>query len=84
MRAVDRFFWVTLRRFWPRWKETLVIIRPDTVVRWHRAGFWKFWTWKSRRRESHSREADGWTPRWTTEQASRRVGDEAVSEAANN
>ena len=51
MRAADRFFWVTLRRFWPRWKEVLVIIRPDTVVRWHREGFRKYWTWKSRRRE---------------------------------
>ena len=38
MRAVDRFFWLTLRRLWPRWKEALVVIRPDTVVRWHRAG----------------------------------------------
>jgi len=50
MRAADRFFWLTLRRFWPRWKEALVVIRPDTVVCWHRAGFRKFWTWKSRRR----------------------------------
>jgi len=50
MRAADRFFWLTLRRFWPRWKEALVVVRPDTVVRWHRAGFRKFWTWKSRRR----------------------------------
>lgn len=50
MRAADRVFWLTLRRFWPRWKDALVVIRPDTVVRWHRAGFRKFWTWKSRRR----------------------------------
>ena len=50
MRAVDRLFWVTLRHFWPRWKEALVVIRPDTVVRWHRQGFRKFWTSKSRRR----------------------------------
>ena len=33
MRASDRFFWLTLRRFWPQWKEALVVIRPDTVVR---------------------------------------------------
>jgi hypothetical protein len=46
MRAVDRFFWVTLRRFWPRWKEVLVVIQPNTVVRWHRQGFRKYWTWK--------------------------------------
>jgi transposase InsO family protein len=50
MRAADRFFWVALRRFWPRWKEALIVIQPDTVVRWHRQGFKKYWTWKSRRR----------------------------------
>ena len=50
MRAADRLFWLTLRRFWPRWKEALVVIRPDTVVRRHRLGFRKYWTWKSRRR----------------------------------
>jgi hypothetical protein len=37
MRAADRFFWLTLRRFWPRWKEALVVIRPDTVACWRRA-----------------------------------------------
>ena len=49
---MDRFFWVTLRRFWPRWKEVLVVIQPNTVVRWHRQGFRKYWTWKSRRRHA--------------------------------
>jgi len=34
MRAADRLFWIALRRFWSRWKEALVIIQPDTVVRW--------------------------------------------------
>ena len=52
MRAADRFFWVALRRFWPRWKEVLVVIRTETVVRWHRQGFRKYWTWKSRRRSA--------------------------------
>ena len=52
MRSADRLFWLALRRFWPRWKEVLVIVQPDTVVRWHRAGFRKFWTWKSRRRSA--------------------------------
>jgi hypothetical protein len=50
MGTADRIFWLALRRFWPRWKEVLVIIQPDTVVCWHRQGFRKFWTWKSRRR----------------------------------
>jgi hypothetical protein len=35
---LDRAFWVALSRFWPRWKNTLVIVKPDTVVRWHRKG----------------------------------------------
>jgi hypothetical protein len=33
---VDRAFWVALFRFWPRWRDTLVIVKPDTVIRWHR------------------------------------------------
>ena len=35
----DRLFWVALRHFWPRWAEVLVVVRPETVVGWHRAGF---------------------------------------------
>lgn len=50
MRTAARLFWVALRRVWPQWKEVLVFVRPDTVVRWHRQGFRKYWTWKSRRR----------------------------------
>ena len=41
---LDRAFWVALSRFWPRWKDTLVIVSPDTVVRWHRRGFRRYWT----------------------------------------
>ena len=46
---LDRLFWVALFRFWPRWKETLVIVKPDTVVRWHRTGFKLYWRWISKR-----------------------------------
>ncbi len=38
-----------LRRFWTDWAKVLVIVKPDTVVRWHRAGFRGYWTWRSRR-----------------------------------
>ena len=31
--ATDRLFWVVLRRFWPGWKQALVIVQPETVVR---------------------------------------------------
>jgi putative transposase len=40
---LDRAFWVALVRFWPRWKKALVIVKPDTVVRWHREGFRLYW-----------------------------------------
>lgn len=46
----DRFLWVTLRRVWSRWKQSVMIIQPETVVRWHRAGFRLYWTWLSRHR----------------------------------
>ena len=51
LRASDRAFWVVLSRLWSRWADVLVVVKPDTVVRWHRAGFRLFWRWKSR---SHS------------------------------
>ena len=47
--ASDRVFWLALRRCWPRWKETLAIVQPETVIRWHREGFRRCWRWKSRR-----------------------------------
>lgn len=46
----DRVFWVTLRRFWRGWTNTLIVVKPDTVTRWHRQGFKYFWRWKSRKR----------------------------------
>jgi hypothetical protein len=49
---VDRGFWVLLRRIWTDWERVLVIVKPETVIRWHRAGFKRYWTWKSRRRRS--------------------------------
>ena len=38
-----RLFCVALRRIWPRWKQALVLVRPETVVRWHRRGFRAYW-----------------------------------------
>ncbi len=46
----DRLFWIALRRWWPRWREALVFVSPDTVVGWHRSGFKAFWRRKSKRR----------------------------------
>jgi len=50
LRPVDRVFWVLLSRFWNGWKESLAIVKPATVLAWHRKGFRLFWRWKSRKR----------------------------------
>ena len=39
IRMADRLFWVFLSRIWSPWRKSLVIVKPDTVVRWHRKGF---------------------------------------------
>lgn len=41
LKKADRLFWILLRRIWPAWKNNLVIAQPETVVAWHRAGFWR-------------------------------------------
>ena len=46
----DRWLWVWLSRIWTGWRTALVIVKPETVLGWHRQGFRLFWTWKSRRR----------------------------------
>jgi len=45
----DRLLWVCLSRLWRDWRSALAIVKPETVVAWHRAGFRLFWTWKVRR-----------------------------------
>ncbi len=46
----DRFFWVLLSRVWTDWYASLHIVKPETVVRWHRQGLRYYWRWKSRHR----------------------------------
>ncbi|MCA9319959.1 MAG: hypothetical protein KDB53_04455 [Planctomycetes bacterium] len=43
----DRAFWAFMKMVLKELKENLVIVRPETVVRWHREGFARFWTKKS-------------------------------------
>ncbi len=50
LRNRDRFFWVAISKLWPNWRSALLIVQPDTVVKWHRQGFRLFWRWKSRRK----------------------------------
>jgi hypothetical protein len=47
---LDKVFWVVVRRFWPGWKQSLIVVTPETVVRWHRAGFRLYWRLISRAR----------------------------------
>ena len=49
IRTPDRVFWVLLRRLWSGWKGALVVMQPETVIRWHRAGFKLYWKWLSRK-----------------------------------
>jgi hypothetical protein len=46
----DRWFLVQMYRWFPAILQVLTLIRPETLVRWHRAGFGRYWRWKSRRR----------------------------------
>jgi len=52
----DRLFWLVLSRFWSGWKHALLVVQPETVVRWHRAGFKLYWTWLSRHRSRAGRK----------------------------
>ncbi|HEY2774835.1 MAG TPA: integrase core domain-containing protein [Candidatus Binatia bacterium] len=51
----DRMFGVGLSRVWPGWRAALVIVRPETVLRWHREGFRAYWRWKARPRGGRPR-----------------------------
>src|SRR5215813_12715333 len=44
---LDRFFWTVLRQHWPQWSDVLAIVKPETVVGWHRTGFRLYWRWRS-------------------------------------
>jgi hypothetical protein len=46
--AIDRLLRVLLYRLWPRCLEAMVLVKPATVVQWHRQGFRLLWRWRSR------------------------------------
>ncbi len=46
--AADRLFWAWLSELWSDWRTALVIVKPETVIAWHRKSFRLFWTWKVR------------------------------------
>ena len=43
----DRVFWQVLSNIWPSWRDSLVIVQPETVIRWHRRAFKLYWRYKS-------------------------------------
>ncbi len=47
LRRCDKIFWVLARLLWRRWSQHLVVVQPETVVRWHRQGWKLSWRWKS-------------------------------------
>src|SRR6476661_2089695 len=46
----DRWFFIQLYRWFPSILQVVTIIRPETLVRWHRSGFRRYWRWKSNSR----------------------------------
>ena len=50
IRIQDRLFWVIVSRLWYDWRNVLTVVKPETVIRWHRMGFSLFWKLKSRGR----------------------------------
>lgn len=52
----DRLFWILTRRFWSGWKEALIVVTPETVVRWHRASFSLYWRLISKLRKPMGRK----------------------------
>jgi len=55
----DRLFLVTLYRWFPSVLKAITIVRPETLVRWHRAGFRRYWRWKSRSLGGRPKAASG-------------------------
>ncbi len=51
----DRLFWSFLSQLWPRWQSAVVFVQPETVIRWQRTAWQRYWTWKSRRSVSRGR-----------------------------
>lgn len=47
LNTLDRLFWTALRQWWPRWTDVLVLVKPATVIGWHRTGFQLYWRWRS-------------------------------------
>lgn len=47
LRARDKLFWLVFRRLHRDWRRHLLLVRPETVLGWHRQGWRLFWRWRS-------------------------------------
>src|SRR5258705_12211457 len=59
LRGSDRALLVWMTRLWPSLLGATQVVQPETILRWHRAGFEAFWRWKSRK-ESAAAEDRSW------------------------
>lgn len=58
LNRLDRVLWMWLRQFWPRWTDAPIIVKLETVIGWHRAGFRHYWRWRSRPRCGRPKAAE--------------------------
>jgi len=47
----DQIFWVIFLKIWKEWMNVLIVVKPETVILWHKKGFKLFWKFKSRKRD---------------------------------
>jgi len=46
-RRFDRLFWILFSRWWPQWRDSLIIVQPETVLRWRRGGWSTLWRYRA-------------------------------------
>jgi putative transposase len=54
LRNADRQFWICASRWFAGWRHWLLIVKPETVLRWHRRGWRAYWSWRSNRQRRRS------------------------------
>ena len=78
IRTADRVFWIWISKLWNNWRTPLIIVKPQTVIRWHRQGFRLYWRRKSTAkmigRPTISRSGEGWSFRGVREGHKARTG----------
>jgi len=58
-RRIDRLFWILLSRWWPQWRESLLVVQPETVLGWRRSGWLTLWRYRVRHLEERFRWKTG-------------------------